>query len=129
MARKKREIEGQLSFFDLLDDLEVEQEGVEDGESTLRRDQGAGLQSGDGSVDGPVGQRPDGVAEADGGDAISVDAEPEVRPGVSADREDNVGGRGDGRASVPDSQPPVSEVSGSDRDRKSTRLNSSHVDI
>src|SRR5699024_9619008 len=115
MARKKREIEGQLSFFDLLDDLEVEQEGVEDGESTLRRDQEAGLQSGDGSVDGPVGQRSDSVAGAVGGDALSVDAEPEVRPGVSADRDDNVGGRGDGSANVPDAQPGVSEVSGSDR--------------
>src|SRR5699024_387754 len=115
MARKKREIEGQLSFFDLLDDLEVELEGGEYGESTLRRDQGAGLQSGDGSVDGPVGQRSDGVAGADGGDAISVDAEPEVRSGVSADRDDNVGGRGDGPANVPGSQPRVSEVAGSDR--------------
>lgn len=114
MARRKQ-IEGQLSFFDLLDDLEVEQEGVEDGESTLRRDQGAGLQSGDGSVDGPVGQRSDGVAGADGRDAVSVDAEPEVRPGVSPDRDDNLGGRGDGPANVPDSQPRVSEVSGSDR--------------
>src|SRR5699024_5052626 len=44
-----------------------------------------------------------------------VDAEPEVRPGVSPDRDDNLGGRGDGPANVPDSQPRVSEVSGSDR--------------
>src|SRR5699024_2483101 len=51
----------------------------------------------------------------DGGDAISVDAEPEVRSGVSADRDDNVGGRGDGPANVPGSQPRVSEVSGSGR--------------
>src|SRR5699024_9448046 len=114
MARRKQ-IEGQLSFFDLLDDLEVEQEGDEDGESTLRRDQGAGLQSGDGSVDGPVGQRSDGVAGADGRDAVSVDAAPQVRPRVSPDRHENPAGRGDGPANVPDSQPRVSEASGSDR--------------
>src|SRR5699024_6901469 len=102
-------------FFDMLDDLEAEQEGVEDGESRLRRDQVAGLQSGDGSVDGPVGQRTMGMTGAERRDAVSVDAEPEVRPGVSPDRDDNLGGRGDGPANVPDSQPRVSEVSGSDR--------------
>lgn len=116
MARRKREVEGQLSFFDLLDEVTIEEEGIEDGEPTLRRDEGAGLQSGAGAVDGSVGQRSAGVAAPDSRDSVSVDVEPEVRSGVSSDGDENVGGRSDGTAAVSSGDGRISDVSGSDRD-------------
>src|SRR5699024_10045071 len=42
-----------------------------------------------------------------------------VRPSVSSDRDENTGGRGDGTATVPARDQPVSDVSGSDRDGQS----------
>src|SRR5699024_2560525 len=104
--------EGQLSFFDAIEELNAEFEGADNGEPRLRRDDGASLQSGDRDVDGRVGQRPGGVADTFGGDTVRGDTERGVRPVVSSDADEDVSGRGDGTASVSASERPVSEVPG-----------------
>src|SRR5690625_14949 len=111
MARRKQ-IEGQLSFFDAIEELNAEFEGADDGESRLRRDDGASLQSGDRDVDARVGQRPDRVADTFGGDTVRGVAERGVRPTEWSDRDEDVSGRGDGTASVSAGEQSVSEVSG-----------------
>lgn len=115
MARRKQ-IEGQLSIFDI-DDIDlVGNEDEIDDERSIRRDDGAALQSWTGTVDGRVGEQSPGVAGADGGDAVWVDPDPGVRPVVSPDRDENVSGRSDGASTVPRRNESVSDVSGSDGD-------------
>src|SRR5699024_11182279 len=115
MARRKQ-IEGQISIFDVEDvDLFASEDEVDD-QRSIRRDDGAGLQSGTGCVDGRVGEQPAGVAGADGRDTVWVDSAAGVRPAVSTDRDEDVGGRGDGATTVPERDQSVSDVFGSDGD-------------
>lgn len=112
MARRNKQVEGQLSFFDAIEELNAEFEGADDGEPRFRRDDGASLQSGDRDVDGRVGKRPERVADTFGGDTVRRVTERGVRSVVSSDADEDVSGRGDGTASVSAGDQPVSEVSG-----------------
>src|SRR5699024_6145995 len=115
MARRKQ-VEGQLSIFDVEDvDLFGSEEKVDD-QRSVRRDDGGALQSGAGSVDGRVGEQSAGVAGTAGGDAVRVDSDSGVRPAVWPDRNQDVGGRGDGATAIPERDQPVSDVSGRDGD-------------
>src|SRR5699024_7156375 len=115
MVRRKQ-IEGQLSIFDVEDvDLFASEDEVDD-QRSIRRDDGAALQPEYGSVDGRVGEQPAGVAGTDGRDSHWPDAGAGVRPAVSPDRDEDVSGRGDAATTVPERDQPVSDVSGSDGD-------------
>src|SRR5699024_5697072 len=105
-----------LSIFDVEDvDLFASEDEVDD-QRSIRRDDGAGLQSGTGFVDGRVGEQPAGVAGADGRDTVWVDSDAGVRPAVLPDRDEDVGRRGDGATTVPERDDSVSDVFGSDGD-------------
>jgi|GEM_PF-1527659 len=112
MARRKQ-IEGQLSIFDIEDVEFYGSEDEVDDERSIRRDDGTTLQSGTGAVDGRVGEQSAGLAATDGGDPVRVDPNSGVRPAVSPDRDQDIGGRGDGATPVPAGDQPVSDVPGS----------------
>lgn len=115
MARRKQ-IVGQLSIFDVEDVDLFASEGEIDDQRGIRRDDGAALQSGTGSMDGRVGEQPAGVAGADGRDTVRVDTDSGVRTAVSPDRDEDVGGRGDGATRVPERDQSVPDVFRSDGD-------------
>src|SRR5690625_536828 len=112
MARRKQ-IEGQLSIFDIEDVEFYGSEDEVDDERSIRRDDGTTLQSGTGAVDGRVGEQSAGLAATDGGDPVRVDPNSGVRPAVSPDRDQDIGGSGDGATPVTAGEQPVSDVPGS----------------
>src|SRR5699024_3431138 len=87
-----------LSIFDIEDVELYGNEDEVDDQRSIRRDDGTTLQSGTGAVDGRVGEQSAGLATPDGGDPVRVDATSGVRPAVSPDRDEDIGGRGDGTA-------------------------------
>src|SRR5699024_8379094 len=109
MARRTQS-EGQLSIFDVEDvDLSASEDGIDD-QRSIRRDDGAALQSGTGSMDGRVGEQPAGLAGANGRDTVRVDTDSGVRTAVSPDRDEDVGGRGHGATTVPERDQSVPDV-------------------